>query len=85
MEGRGEGASASTCWPYFTVLSSGCSMHRALACSPAAVVDEMRRTWIGHVKSLARRLLKRFDMGSSEGRHAMQEMLIDAYLEFRLR
>lgn len=36
---------------------------RARARLPAAVVDEMRRTWIGDVKSLARRLLTRSDMG----------------------
>lgn len=36
---------------------------RARARLPAAVFDEMRGTWIGDVKSLARRLLKRSDMG----------------------
>lgn len=36
---------------------------RARARLPAAVVDEMWRTWIGDVKSLARRQLKRSDMG----------------------
>lgn len=36
---------------------------RARARLPAAVIDEMRRTWIGDVKSLARRRFKRSDMG----------------------